>query len=193
MTNRGALNLSGVVQTDHQNHHDDTLLHALDGAWSLIFSGTLESDLLPIPLTLATPSMTQPLLGNLVAFAVAASPSCGSGRILALAVQILSQLREYTSNMVNLKPALTVCLKNDLPLVRPIQRKQEKSEADIPPTDLNHEPNTKMPCQTTNYYVWQTFQMHFVNQGKANPWQSYMIRQTFLRQTLLCSSHILPF
>ena len=147
LTNRGALDLRRVFQIDHQNHHDDTLLHALDGAWSLIFSGTLESDLLPIPLTLATPSMTQPLLGDFVAFAVsyAASPSCGSGRMLALAVQILSQLGEYMSNMVNLKPALTVCLKNDLPLVRPIQRKQEKPEADIPPADPNHEPNTKMP------------------------------------------------
>ena len=146
LTNRGALDLRGVFLIDHQNHHDDTLLHALDGAWSQIFSGILESDLLPIPLTLATPSMTQPLLGDLVAFAVsyAASPSCGSGRMLALAVQILSQLGEYMSNMVNLKPALTVCLKNDLPLVRPIQRKQEKPEADIPPADPNHEPNTKM-------------------------------------------------
>lgn len=147
LTDRGALDLRGVFQIDHRNYHDDTLVHALDGAWHLIFSGNMPDDQLPIPLTLATPSMAQPLLGDLVAFALSygCSPKCGSARMLALAVQILSQLGDFLSDMSKLKPALTECLKGDLPLVRPIMRRQEKPEADIQPAvGPNHQPNITM-------------------------------------------------
>ena len=58
-------------------------------------------------------------------------PKYGSGRMLALAVRILSQLGDFLSNIECLEPAMTLCKKNDLPLVTPIQRKTRAPESNI--------------------------------------------------------------
>lgn len=132
LTDNGVLDLRQVFQIDMDNHLDDPLLHAFQGAWSQFFDGSMP-DTLPIPLTLATPSIRQPLLGDLVAFALSygSSPQYGSGRMLALAVRILSQLGDFLSNIQCLEPAMTLCKKNDLPLVTPIQRKTHAPESNI--------------------------------------------------------------
>jgi hypothetical protein len=95
--------------------------------WGAVYRQDFESD---AGLTLSTSVMTNSPLGDAVSFWLShgASPSAGSGRLLALALELLSQIGDQLEQ--NQRSMLQPCRPCDLPLLKGYQRKRQCSSSE---------------------------------------------------------------